>query len=316
MERRPDARRKARRHADAPPASDTQHGDTRSSENNDVALLSDSVTPALDEQRHADAATRENDRDLAPPAPPDDGQDTATQPVPPVDRPTDQPVAVAAPVDSPTPRARLVLPSSGLAEDILRAAEGDSLDGVPAEDDPSPPKSDAAAAARAHQFTFFAAPEREARELPEATEHLVTFVIDREEYGVEVRLVQEIIRVPAITRVPRAPAFAKGVINLRGRIIPVMDFKAKLGLGQVDAAQRKARILVVRLEGRLIGLLVDGASQVLKIPVSSIEAAPEEVVEADAGHIRGVAKLRDRLVILVDLMQVLARELHAAVAAE
>jgi purine-binding chemotaxis protein CheW len=208
------------------------------------------------------------------------------------------------------PRAPLVLPSSGLAEDILREA-GESTPEV-AEPGPGEAGADAVARARAHQFTFFAAPEREARDQPEASEHLVTFLIGREEYGVDVRLVQEIIRVPAITPVPRAPAFAKGVINLRGRIIPVMDFKAKLGLGASDSTQRKARILVVRLAGRLIGLLVDGASQVLKVPVSAIEAAPEEVVESQAGHLRGVAKLRDRLVILVDLPQVLSLELRAA----
>ena len=204
------------------------------------------------------------------------------------------------------PRARRVLPSSGLAEDILRAEE------APGDEPSSEPGASTAAPGRAHQFTFFAAPEREAAEQPEATEHLVTFLIGSEEYGVDVRLVQEIIRVPAITPVPRAPAFAKGVINLRGRIIPVMDFRAKLGLGLSDATPRKARILVVRLQGRLIGLLVDGASQVLKVPVSSIEAAPEEVVEGDAGHIRGVAKLQDRLVILVDLARILAAELRAA----
>jgi purine-binding chemotaxis protein CheW len=212
--------------------------------------------------------------------------------------------------EPPSPRPRRALPSSGLAEDILRAedAPGD-------ETEPAEPGEPAAQPGRAHQFTFFAAPERAQAEQPEASEHLVTFLIGREEYGVDVRLVQEIIRVPAITPVPRAPVFAKGVINLRGRIIPVMDFRAKLGLGSADAGQRKARILVVRLQGRLIGLLVDGASQVLKVPVSSIEAAPEEVAPGDAGHIRGVAKLHDRLVILVDLARILAAELRAAGAA-
>jgi purine-binding chemotaxis protein CheW len=126
-----------------------------------------------------------------------------------------------------------------------------------------------------------------------------------------VRLVQEIIRVSEITQVPRAPEFIKGVINLRGRIIPVVDLRRKLNLGEVDSSTRQARIVVVKVKERLIGLLVDGASQVLKVPVSTIEPPPEEVVEIEANYIRGVAKLDQRLIILVDLVKILAHELRA-----
>jgi purine-binding chemotaxis protein CheW len=122
--------------------------------------------------------------------------------------------------------------------------------------------------------------------------------------------VQEIIRVVEITQVPRAPDFIKGVINLRGRIIPVIDLKRKLGLGEV-ALERQTRVVVIRLRERLVGLLVDGASQVLKVPVSTIEAAPEEVVEIDANYIRGVAKLEKRLIILVDLPKILGLDREA-----
>ena len=130
------------------------------------------------------------------------------------------------------------------------------------------------------------------------------------------RLVQEIIRVSEITPVPRAPGFIKGVINLRGRIIPVIDLKRKLGLGEVNEAARASRIVVVKVRERLVGLLVDGASQVLKVPVASVEAAPEEVVEIDANYLRGVAKLEDRLIMLMDLPKVLALELREGGAAE
>ena len=95
----------------------------------------------------------------------------------------------------------------------------------------------AEAAPRAHNISFFAAPVREERKAAEATEHLATFFLGREEYGVDVRLVQEIIRVTEITQVPRAPEFIKGVINLRGRIIPVVDLQRKLGLGEVEIAR-------------------------------------------------------------------------------
>ena len=142
---------------------------------------------------------------------------------------------------------------------------------------------------------------------------LVTFVLADEEYGLDVRVVQEIIRLAEITQVPRSPGFIKGVINLRGRIIPVVDLKRKLNLGEVDGAARQSRIVVVKVRDRLIGLLVDGASQVLKVPVASIEPPPEEVVEIDANYVRGVAKLDRRLIILMDLPKVLALELKEEV---
>lgn len=213
----------------------------------------------------------------------------------------------ADPVDER--RGPISLPSSGLAADILALAGAAS---VPTVDPSRVPVPVAAAAAepapRAHNISFFAAPVREERKAAEATEHLATFFLGREEYGVDVRLVQEIIRVTEITQVPRAPDFIKGVINLRGRIIPVVDLKRKLRLGEVEVT-RQSRIVVVKIKERLIGLLVDGASQVLKVPVSTIEAAPDEVIEIDATAIRGVAKLTGRLIILMDLTKTLALEL-------
>src|SRR6266511_662351 len=141
---------------------------------------------------------------------------------------------------------------------------------------------------------------------------LAADILDREEYGVEVRLVQEIRRVSEITVVPRAPEFVRGVINLRGRILPVVDLKKKLGLGEV-AIGKASRIVVVRLRDRLLGLLVDGASQVLKVPLSRIEPPPDEVLNKGGDTIRGVAKLETRLVILLDLPKVLAQELGEGV---
>jgi purine-binding chemotaxis protein CheW len=212
----------------------------------------------------------------------------------------------------PTPApsgGRISLPASGLASDILAQHEL-----MEAESDAAQPSAEPASgtgAASAQNLSFFGTSARDEKEvLAEATEHLATFYLEREEYGLPVRLVQEIIRVTEITPVPRAPDFIKGVINLRGRIIPVVDLRRKLKLGDVVVG-RESRIVVVKLDERLIGLLVDGASQVLRVPVSSIEAAPEEVVEIDEQFIRGVAKLEKRLIILIDLQQVLARELRA-----
>ena len=203
---------------------------------------------------------------------------------------------------------RLALPPSGLASDILAMADAAAVEPAPAEPEPEA-LLDARPAARSHSLSFFGAPVREERKAAEATEHLATFLLGREEYGVDVRTVQEIIRVAEITPVPRAPESIKGVINLRGRIVPVIDLKKKLGLGEVAEADKRARIVVVKLRERLIGLLVDAASQVLKVPVSSVDPAPEAVLEIDADFIRGVAKLPDRLIILMELQKILALEL-------
>jgi purine-binding chemotaxis protein CheW len=209
--------------------------------------------------------------------------------------------------------ARIELPASGLAEDILSRHEAASVPAASQAERPAAPAEPAppAATAGAHSLSFFAAPAQEQRVAAEATEHLATFYLDREEYGVDVKQVQEIRRVTEITAVPRAPEFMRGVINLRGRILPVMDLRCKLGLGEVGATPN-TRIIVVRVRERLLGLLVDGASQVLKVPLSRIEPPPEEVVERGGDYIRGVAKLDDRLIILMDIERLLAHELRAA----
>lgn len=203
---------------------------------------------------------------------------------------------------------RITLPPSGLAEDILAREEARAVEATPA----PAPQAPAPLAPRPESLAFLMAPAREERKPVEAQEHLVTFLLGEEEYGLDVRLVQEIIRLTEITPVPRAPEFVKGVINLRGRIIPVVDLKHRLRLGHVDQTTRAARIVVAKLRERLVGLLVDGASQVLKIPLSLIEPAPEEVVEVDVDYIRGVAKLESRLVILMDLTRILGLDTEAA----
>jgi purine-binding chemotaxis protein CheW len=222
---------------------------------------------------------------------------------------------------APESGERIALPASGLAEDILPGLQaGDQPLASPV----SLPASglaeeilgqvEAAAAVETpggHSLSFFAAPAQQAKVVVEATEHLATFFLAGEEYGVEVRQVQEIRRVTEITSVPRAPEFIRGVINLRGRILPVLDLRRRLALGEV-AMDRAARIVVVRIKERLLGLLVDGASQVLKVKVSQIEAPPEEVLQQGGDYIRGVAKLDDRLIILVDLERLLAHELAVA----
>jgi purine-binding chemotaxis protein CheW len=135
---------------------------------------------------------------------------------------------------------------------------------------------------------------------------VVGFRIGRETFGVPISLVREIVRVPEITSVPNAPDYIEGVINLRGRIIPVVDLRKRFR-EKVAARDKKSRIVVAEVEGRLIGLLVNSASEVLRILPSEIEAPQDVFQEGELNYITGVGKLRGRLVILLDLNKILQR---------
>lgn len=135
---------------------------------------------------------------------------------------------------------------------------------------------------------------------------IVGFRIGRETFGVPISLVREIVRVPEITSVPNAPDYIEGVINLRGRIIPVVDLRKRFRK-KVGEPNKKNRIVVAEVEGRLIGLLVNSASEVLRILPSEIEAPQDVFQEGELNYITGVGKLRGRLVILLDLNKILQR---------
>jgi purine-binding chemotaxis protein CheW len=136
--------------------------------------------------------------------------------------------------------------------------------------------------------------------------HLVTFNLG-EEYGVPIHQVQEIIRVSGITMVPNSPSYMEGVINLRGRVLPVLNLRRKLKLSPQDIG-KESRIVVAEAGDKVIGLLVDAVSHVIKVSPESVESAPEEVLEIDTDYITGVGKLKNRLVILLDLEKLLRRE--------
>lgn len=133
---------------------------------------------------------------------------------------------------------------------------------------------------------------------------LVSFVIDQEEFGVDILKVQEIIRIVDITRVPHAPSFVEGVINLRGRIVPVVDLRERFALER-RAADKDTRIIVVDLDGRVVGFRVDRVREVIRVDRSIIEPPPDLAIGIEARYITGVAKLDDRLLILLDLDEIL-----------
>ncbi|HET8720032.1 MAG TPA: chemotaxis protein CheW [Candidatus Nitrosotenuis sp.] len=136
------------------------------------------------------------------------------------------------------------------------------------------------------------------------TFQVVSFVIlnqsnKKEDYAIPIEQVREIRSVEKITRVPRSESFVRGIMNLRGLIIPVIDVKEKLGLGtRTESPTSKQRILVVSISGSLTGLLVDEVDQVMRIQTKDIEQAPQGTV--DSHYIKGIAKLEQRLVVLLD----------------
>ena len=139
---------------------------------------------------------------------------------------------------------------------------------------------------------------------------LVVFQLGPELYGVEIGRVHEIIRLQSVTRVPRAPAFVEGVINLRGRVIPVVDLRRRFGLPLAEHT-RASRIVVVELGEHVIGMVVDGVSEVLRVNTATIEPPSPVVAGIDSEYLSGIAKLDEQLIILLDLDRVLAREAGA-----
>ncbi len=137
---------------------------------------------------------------------------------------------------------------------------------------------------------------------------LVSFRIGNEEFGVDILMVREIIRLTAITPIPNSSQAILGMINLRGRIIPVVDLRwvLRIGGGEQDASNRKARILIIELEGHVTGFVVDSVSEVMKVPVAEIEPTPSLVSSSiSSAYISGVVKLPRRLIILLDFKQIL-----------
>lgn len=142
--------------------------------------------------------------------------------------------------------------------------------------------------------------EKDAVEKKDKQMQLVTFILDDEEFGIPIQQVREIVRVTDITRVPQSPEHVRGVTNLRGKIIPVVDLKTRIGLTVAEVSD-DSRILIVESFKRAIGFLVDQVSQVTRVSASNMDVAPEEVQNVKADYIRGVAKMENRLIILLDV---------------
>ncbi|MFA7296012.1 MAG: chemotaxis protein CheW [Dehalococcoidia bacterium] len=138
----------------------------------------------------------------------------------------------------------------------------------------------------------------------EAERQLVVFDLAGEAYGVNIGTVREIIRMQAVTHVPETPDFVEGVINLRGRVIPVVDLRKRFGL-ETSEHTSDSRIVVVDIAGHDIGVIVDAVTEVLRVAGASIESASALITTEDSYYMDGIAKIGDRLLILLDLDRVL-----------
>ena len=195
---------------------------------------------------------------------------------------------------------RPVLPPYGLAEDVLGKPAA-----APAPARASEPVPAALTAQRKDGLLSFAdelarrdAAQEHATRVPELG--LVSFKLGVEEYAIPIERVREIIRVGDITRVPDAPPHIRGVANVRGRILPVVELRTRLGLPPVELTG-KARILLIEAFGRVLGMLVDSVGETLKLPTTAVTAPPEEILAGGADYVVGVGRVGERLLILIDL---------------
>lgn len=191
------------------------------------------------------------------------------------------------------------LPPSGLAEDILGQF---SVSGSPSD---SPVRSAPAGPDRLYTFAdTLHQHEEDHHAAMDILETWVVFELAGESFGLPVSHVQEILRVEGITRVPHAPHPVRGVTNMRGKVLPVVDLRVRLGLESAHIAV-SSRILVVNARGRLMGLLVDAVQQVVRLSRKGIQPPPPDIMTERSDYILGVYQLEKELVILLDVERTL-----------
>lgn len=135
---------------------------------------------------------------------------------------------------------------------------------------------------------------------------LVTFRLGSEEYSLDILKVQEIIRSMDLTRVPNTPDFVDGVINLRGKVIPVLNLRKRFSMPDCEKTS-ETRIIVVEVNAKTVGFRVDAVSEVLRLPADKVEPAPSLAANIESDYIKGVGKLDGRLLILLDVDMLLTR---------
>jgi purine-binding chemotaxis protein CheW len=138
---------------------------------------------------------------------------------------------------------------------------------------------------------------------------IVIFELGTEHFGVEIARVESIIKMQPITQLPHVPSFVEGVTNLRGKVLPVIDLRKRFGLA-VRETDKNSRIIVVSLDQSEVGMIVDEVSEVLTVPEGAVEPTPAITTGVDSAFITGIAKLDQRLVVLLDLQRILSANEH------
>jgi purine-binding chemotaxis protein CheW len=146
-----------------------------------------------------------------------------------------------------------------------------------------------------------------AEKIAVAEKQLVVFNLGEESYAIDIAMVREIIQMQAITRVPGVPHSVEGVINLRGSVIPIVDLRKRFKLTKVDKS-KDTRVVVVSCKGQDVGVIVDSVAEVLRIPIDSIEPSSSLFTEEHLEHLLGIVKLKEKLIILLDMDQVLSNQ--------
>jgi Chemotaxis signal transduction protein len=130
---------------------------------------------------------------------------------------------------------------------------------------------------------------------------LIVFTLEEQEYGIDISYTKEIVRIPQVTKIPNMPAFMEGVINLRGKLIPVIDLKKKFAFTQLEKSIDN-RLLILDLEGTNLGIIVDDVSEVVKINEQTIEKLSAEIATVGGNSVNGIAKIDQRLILLLNAL--------------
>lgn len=136
---------------------------------------------------------------------------------------------------------------------------------------------------------------------------LISFKIEDEEYGVNILDVIEVIRLPQVKKLPKSPDFLKGIINLRGEVIPIVDLRQRFGLGEIENDDKK-RTIIVKVEERKVGMIVDSVSKVIRVNAEEIKDPVNFNSLINSNYITGIVMLDERLIILLDIMSIFTRE--------
>jgi purine-binding chemotaxis protein CheW len=146
-----------------------------------------------------------------------------------------------------------------------------------------------------------------ARETMTAEKQMVLFELGTETYGLDISAVHEIIRMQPITKVPKAPFYVEGVINLRGRVIPVIDIGKRFGFEKTEN-DKNNRIVVINVQDTTLGIIVDAVTEVIRVPEDSIDPVSDIVTAGESDYLQGIAKIGDKMIILLDLDKLLSRD--------